>query len=160
MKLTPLEIRQQQFHVKFRGFDPEEVDTFLEMVAKEFEEMGEVSKAAGREVKRLKEECQALRLEAQRLQAALESAERSKAETLEVLRAEAAEARAKAAREAQTIVDAARRDRARAKEAVEAFAERRRQMIEELRSMLESQLRLLKMEEPETPSPVPPKPRG
>jgi len=31
MKITPLDIRQQQFNVRFRGFDAEEVDTFLEI---------------------------------------------------------------------------------------------------------------------------------
>ncbi|MBI3013789.1 MAG: DivIVA domain-containing protein [Candidatus Tectomicrobia bacterium] len=39
MKITPLDIRQQQFGVKFRGFDPAEVDAFLDMVATEMEEI-------------------------------------------------------------------------------------------------------------------------
>ena len=39
MKITPLDIRQQQFTVRFRGFDAEEVDTFLEMIADEYEEL-------------------------------------------------------------------------------------------------------------------------
>jgi len=37
MKLTPLDIQQQQFKVKFRGFDIQEVDNFLEQMASEFE---------------------------------------------------------------------------------------------------------------------------
>lgn len=39
MKITPLDIQQKQFRVKFRGFDIEEVDSFLEMVREEFEEL-------------------------------------------------------------------------------------------------------------------------
>lgn len=39
MKITPLDIQQKQFRVKFRGFDVEEVDSFLEMVRDEFEEL-------------------------------------------------------------------------------------------------------------------------
>jgi cell division initiation protein len=39
MKITPLDIQQKQFRVKFRGFDVEEVDSFLEMVREEFEEL-------------------------------------------------------------------------------------------------------------------------
>jgi cell division initiation protein len=39
MKVTPLEIRQQQFPLRFRGLDPGEVDKFLEMVASEMEEL-------------------------------------------------------------------------------------------------------------------------
>ncbi len=34
MKLTPLDIQQQQFKVRFRGFDIREVDQFLEQIAK------------------------------------------------------------------------------------------------------------------------------
>ncbi|MEE8219207.1 MAG: DivIVA domain-containing protein [bacterium] len=157
MKLTPQEIRQQRFHVKFRGFDPEEVDTFLDMVANELEALIQGGKAAGQEAVRLQEECQGLRLEVQRLREALEAGERGKAQTLEVLRAEASETRAQAAREAQAIIEAARHERAKALDAVEALAEQRRQMIEQLRSLLETQLRLLEMEGTETPSALPPK---
>lgn len=39
MKITPLDIQQKQFPVKFRGFDVEEVDSFLELVREEFEEL-------------------------------------------------------------------------------------------------------------------------
>ncbi len=38
MRITPMDIRQQQFTVKmFRGFDVQEVDTFLEDLAGDFE---------------------------------------------------------------------------------------------------------------------------
>ena len=38
MRITPMDIRQQQFTVRmFRGFDVQEVDTFLEDVAQDYE---------------------------------------------------------------------------------------------------------------------------
>ncbi|MDZ7291066.1 MAG: DivIVA domain-containing protein [candidate division KSB1 bacterium] len=37
MRLTPLDIKKQEFKRAMRGYDPEEVNTFLEMVAEEFE---------------------------------------------------------------------------------------------------------------------------
>ena len=37
MKLTPLEIKKQRFKSKVRGLDPAEVETFLDMVADEYE---------------------------------------------------------------------------------------------------------------------------
>lgn len=49
MKITPLDIQQQQFRVKFRGFDMVEVDNFLDVVANEYEELL-------REINQLKEE--------------------------------------------------------------------------------------------------------
>jgi cell division initiation protein len=39
MRVTPLEIRQQQFPLRFRGLDPGEVDKFLELVAGDMEEL-------------------------------------------------------------------------------------------------------------------------
>jgi cell division initiation protein len=39
MKVTPLEIRQQQFPLRFRGLDPQEVDKFLELVASDMEDL-------------------------------------------------------------------------------------------------------------------------
>jgi cell division initiation protein len=39
MKVTALEIRQQQFPVRFRGLDPGEVDKFLELVAGDMEDL-------------------------------------------------------------------------------------------------------------------------
>jgi len=39
VNLTPLDIRKQSFQKAFRGFDPEEVQAFLEMAAEEFERL-------------------------------------------------------------------------------------------------------------------------
>jgi len=39
MKITPLDIQQQQFRVRFMGFDKVEVDNFLDLVADQFEEI-------------------------------------------------------------------------------------------------------------------------
>jgi cell division initiation protein len=39
MRITPLDIQQKQFATKFRGFDVEEVDSFLELIREEMEEL-------------------------------------------------------------------------------------------------------------------------
>ena len=39
MKTTPIDIRDQQFKVRFRGFDILEVDAFLEKIAEAFESL-------------------------------------------------------------------------------------------------------------------------
>lgn len=39
MRITPLDIQQKQFSTRFRGFDMEEVDSFLELVREEMEEL-------------------------------------------------------------------------------------------------------------------------
>ncbi|MBN1983930.1 MAG: DivIVA domain-containing protein, partial [Chitinivibrionales bacterium] len=39
MRITPLDIRKQPFRKQIMGFDRDEVNSFLEMVANEFEQM-------------------------------------------------------------------------------------------------------------------------
>ena len=39
MKLTPLDIKKQEFKKVLRGYDTVEVDTFMDMMANEFEDM-------------------------------------------------------------------------------------------------------------------------
>jgi len=39
MKLTPLDIQQQKFRVKWRGYDKQEVETFLEMISEDVESL-------------------------------------------------------------------------------------------------------------------------
>jgi len=39
MKLTPLDIQQQKFKVKWRGYSEQEVETFLEMVSEDMESL-------------------------------------------------------------------------------------------------------------------------
>ncbi len=65
MKITPLDIQQQQFKGKvFGGLNPEEVDSFLQLVAREMEEIirentelkGQIRKAAANEEEMIQRE--------------------------------------------------------------------------------------------------------
>ncbi|MEW5949039.1 MAG: DivIVA domain-containing protein [Thermodesulfobacteriota bacterium] len=55
MRITPMDIQQQEFRVRFRGFDTREVDSFLELVAEELKEALHENSALKDEVKRLRE---------------------------------------------------------------------------------------------------------
>jgi cell division initiation protein len=55
MRITPMDIQQQEFRVRFRGFDTREVDSFLELVAEELKEASHENSALKDEVKRLRE---------------------------------------------------------------------------------------------------------
>ncbi len=61
MKLTPLDIQQQQFKIRFRGFDVREVDTFLEQLADDFESLRREKENLHEEIDRLKLENQGYR---------------------------------------------------------------------------------------------------
>ena len=52
MKLTPLDIQQQQFKVRFRGFDVREVDRFLEQTADAFSAVQDTAKRQEEEIRR------------------------------------------------------------------------------------------------------------
>ena len=41
MRITPLDVHEQTFRIAFRGFDPAEVDAFLQRVADELERLTE-----------------------------------------------------------------------------------------------------------------------
>jgi cell division initiation protein len=56
MRITPLDIQQKQFPVKFRGFDEEEVDSFLEIVREEMEELLRENASLREETKRLEKQ--------------------------------------------------------------------------------------------------------
>ncbi|MBC8288544.1 MAG: DivIVA domain-containing protein [Nitrospinae bacterium] len=50
MRLTYLDILEQCFHDKFRGYNKQEVDTFLHLVADDFKSMGEDLKDKDRQI--------------------------------------------------------------------------------------------------------------
>jgi cell division initiation protein len=58
MKITPLEIQQQQFKVKFRGFDIREVDAFIEKVVDTVSSQQAENNTLREETRRLKLEIQ------------------------------------------------------------------------------------------------------
>lgn len=55
-KITPLDIQQQQFRIRFRGFDVHEVDTFLEQMAESFESMQAETEGCMEKIQRLEHE--------------------------------------------------------------------------------------------------------
>jgi cell division initiation protein len=53
MKLTPLDIQRQHFQARFRGFDRDEVRTFLNVISEEMEELRSENERLSEEVRRL-----------------------------------------------------------------------------------------------------------
>jgi cell division initiation protein len=61
MGITPLVVRQKEFTTRFRGFDVQEVDYFLEEVAKEFDHLNHTIQSLHEENHRLNLENQGYR---------------------------------------------------------------------------------------------------
>lgn len=55
MRITPMDIQQQQFRIRFRGFDVQEVDSFLELVASELKEVLHENSSLKDDIKRLQD---------------------------------------------------------------------------------------------------------
>ena len=58
VNLTPLDIQQQKFKTRFRGFDVQEVDLFLDQMADAFESLLKGNETLKEEIRRLQNEIQ------------------------------------------------------------------------------------------------------
>ncbi len=75
MRLTPIEIRQHRFHTRMRGYDSDEVETFMETVVADFEEVVRENAKLRREAERLARELDAHRSREKNLQDTLTTAQ-------------------------------------------------------------------------------------
>ena len=66
--LTPQEILDKEFNIDTRGFRPQEVDKFLDMVIRDYIEYGNIIKELEKEVKDLTEDNIKLKQEIRKLQ--------------------------------------------------------------------------------------------
>ena len=155
MKITPLDIQQQQFRVRFRGFDMVEVDNFLDLAANEFEELL-------RENNRLKEED---RLKAEKIQQ-LERAERDLHNALISAQQICEEMKNQARKEGELIIEDAKANARKIWETAQVqamqveteIAQLKRQRAEfeaSLKSILEMHLSLLDTRPENRSSPAP-----
>jgi len=58
VNLTPLDIQQQKFRTRFRGFDMQEVDVFLDQMADAFEALLKQNEGLKEEIRRFQQEIQ------------------------------------------------------------------------------------------------------
>jgi cell division initiation protein len=152
MRLTPVDIRQQQFTVRsFRGFDRQEVEAFLEDVAEELE-------VTLKDNAVLKEQVNA---HEERARGAA-GIEKTLKDTLVMTQQLADQAKDNALREAQAIVRDAelrsekiledtRAEEARIRTDIQMLKRTRRQLIEDLRSTVDTYQRMIAADLSEDP---------
>ena len=71
--LTPQEILEKEFKVDARGYRPQEVDKFLDMVISDYTEYGNIIKKLEKDIKNLMEDNSKLKQEIRRLQSEVDS---------------------------------------------------------------------------------------
>jgi cell division initiation protein len=143
MNITPLDITQKQFRKAFRGFDPEEVEAFLGLVAVEFESLVKDVVALREDNHRKAEEIAEYKRRERTLQETLVTAQKASEEIRESARKEAEITISDAELQGEKIVHAAH---ARFLRIVDDINELKRQRIQfetNVRTIVESHVKLL-----------------
>lgn len=144
MKLTPLDIKKQEFKKVMRGFDPVEVDTFMDMMASEFEDLLKQQKEMRDKVLELETQLKDYRQIEKTLQQTLLQAQEATGRTYESARREAELIVKEAESKAAKIVEQANSDLARMNNEIMHLWTRKDSLIGRLRVLLSSELDLLK----------------
>ena len=145
MKLTPLEIKKQRFKIKVRGYDPVEVESFLEMVADAFEEVTSQKNHLNDEVTKLKTQLDDYQQVEKTLQDTLMNAQQSVSQSRENSRREAQIIIREAELKSERILDEAREKLDKMKNDLAIIRAQKDSLAKRLKHLLESQIELLKV---------------
>ena len=147
MRISPLDIRQQQFTVKmFRGFDTHEVDAFLDDVAEDYETVLKENALLKEQLATLEERSRGLSERERALQDTLVTTQRLGDEMKAAARREAELHMREAELRGEKLLEEVRSEEAKIKSEIQALRRLRRQLIEDLRSTLESYYRTMTAE--------------
>ena len=138
MRLSPVDIRQQQFTVKmFRGFDPHEVDTFLENVAADYETVLRENAALKEQLGGHEERSRGVAENEKILKDTLVTTQRLSEEMKEAAKREAQLVLREATLSGEKVMEEARAEEAKLRTEIQALKRARRQLIEDLREMVQ-----------------------
>ena len=143
MKLTPLEIKQQEFKRIMRGYDPVEVDTFMDIVGTEFEKILNNVKEYEKKILLLESELSNFKEVESTLKQTLMNVQENSDKSLANSRKEANLIKKEAELQAQKLIDDARRERDTITEEVITLKTQKQSLIARLRHVLTSQLELM-----------------
>ena len=143
MKLTPIEVDQQQFQRVFRGCDPDEVHRFLDLVSRELEELIRENAGLKEDLKRRDAQIVEFRAHEAQLREALVSAGRMSDEMRASARKEAEVVVAEAEVRAGRIEADARERSAQFAAELHELKRQRVRLLGEVRAILGSHARLL-----------------
>src|SRR5207247_11171464 len=147
MRISPLDIRQQQFTVKWlRGFDIHEVDAFLDDIAEDYEAVLKENAQLKEQVGTFEERSRGLAERERALQDTLVTTHRMGAEMNATARREADILMREAELRSEKITEEGRAEEARIRSEIQTLRRLRRQLIEDFRATLESYYRMMSSE--------------
>jgi len=146
MEITPLDIQQQKFKVRFRGFDVHEVDAFLEQVADTVAALQRENESLREDIRRFQLESQGYRKREETFkhamlnsQKVMEEMKKSAEKSSELIIAEAEV-------KAERILSKAHDRLTQLHEDIAALKRQRTQLEVQISSIIESHTKLLEME--------------
>ncbi len=144
MRLTPLDIRKQVFKKVMRGYDPVEIETFIDMMANEFETLLKEQRDLRDKVVELDTQLKDYRQIEKSLQQTLLQAQEATGRTYESARREGELVIREAEMKAAKVLEQANGDLARMNNEIIQLQGRKESLVGRLRVLLSSELDLLK----------------
>jgi cell division initiation protein len=143
--LTPLDIQQQQFRVRFRGFDIREVDRFLEYVAEAFSALQDENKSLREDIRRLKLETQGYKEREEAFKRAMLNSQKVLEQMKDNARKSAEVIIADAEVKAEKVLNRAHNRLSQLHEDIAELKRQRMQIEVQIRSVIESHSKLLEI---------------
>ncbi len=143
MRLTPIQIRKQEFARKVRGFDPEEVEAFLATAAADFEELLRENMELRAQKTAIMEELQNYKKLEDSLRSLVDQAEKAATDSTESIKKTAELVKREAQLSADQLLSEARQESARAKAKLAEVKNLRETIVKTIRTILTAQLDML-----------------
>lgn len=156
MRVSPLDIRKQEFTKAFRGFEVEEVNAFLQMLAREWEEMRDDNRRLEEQIRGLEEKIRHYERVEEALQEALQTARDSSKKAVDNAEERARLIVKNAESKASEITRDARDSLEEMRNETTRLANRQHEIIARLRAFLTAETEMLnRFERNEIASPSP-----
>lgn len=136
MRISPLDILQQKFKAKIKGYDPEEVEAFLNLVAEDYKKANEEISKLTEKIEEQKKEIEELLAREKVLKEAIISTKKISEQIQVNAENEAINVIKQAEMMSQTIIDQARNEVAKIKNEIDKLRDFRKQTYLKLESEL------------------------
>lgn len=145
MKISPVSIKRQEFAKKMRGYDPEEVQAFLEKLADDIDELLKENEELNQQVESLNLNLAEFKKIEKNLQDTLLKAQESSTKAIESTKKQSNLIIKEAELKASQIIEKARESANEIRSAVINLREERDLIIAKLKAIVNSQAHLLEM---------------
>lgn len=136
MRRTPLEIKKQQFTKSLRGYDPDEVHSFLSTLSDEWEILINQNRQLKKETAQLTDTLKHYKQVEEAIQETLDTARSSSGKKISAAGLEADQIRSRAREEAEQIIQHADHRLQEVRQQVGQLLEKREELIQNIRSYL------------------------